>query len=147
MIDEKPRTFWVSGIDFNCYKAFGDSVVTGFLTDNNPGKAEAIHVIEKSYADGLAERLAEAEEVIIELRWFHDKVCSYVVPGEADTQDAAKKLFESLRAQNEVLKRACEFYAQRPREIEWDDNVAMPGKVARQALQDAEQVEKGELNE
>jgi hypothetical protein len=47
-MSNKPREFWISGIDFETYTIEPNSVVTGFLTCNNPNKSKAMHVIEYS---------------------------------------------------------------------------------------------------
>jgi hypothetical protein len=125
IVNESPYSTWVSSkeveLDVDC--------------EEYDAKSEVIHVIEYSYAQALETELAE-------FKWFAKEMHKYLYPGEIDSQDSAIKVFKELKATNERLRKALEFYAdldnwdtENMSPTIWDNGNIDLGKTAKAALE------------
>lgn len=89
-MSKQPREFYISGINFDTYTIEPKSAVTGFITTDNPGKSEAIRVIEYS---AYQELVTKAEALITAL-----KEARYEVLGcsEEWAQKSATKIWQAI---------------------------------------------------
>lgn len=83
----KPREFWISGVDFKTYSIPENGAVTAMLSNKNNGKPEAIHVREVTPADEAKDALLrEAYEKLIpehikgSKEWFQKYRVAYGLP-------------------------------------------------------------------